>query len=367
MRRLGPRSYGLFILLVLLSGCAAPPGPHFVQQAFSTLPGWETDDLHDAGTALAHGCARLAARASWQAACQDFPTDPQQWRLFIEARFQPWQVRDGDRDTGFFTGYYEATVRVSHAQHDRYQYPIYGQPTDLATAELGAFKSELKGQTITGRVEDGRFIPYYTRAQITSRLLPTAPVLLWADDPVDLFFVQVQGSGRAILDDGSFIRLAYAGQNGQPYVAIGHTLKAQGQLPADHVTMPMIRTWLQTHPAERDAILNSNPSYVFFKPGGAAGPIGAAGTVLTPERSLAIDHHHLPLGSFLWLDCDHPDGSGRWQHLVVAEDTGGAIKGLIRGDVFWGYGDRAAQRAGNMQSQGQLFILWPRGETPHAE
>ncbi len=350
-------------LLLVLAACAAPPGVRFAPRDFSELPGWDADDLRDVGAALTHGCARLAARPEWVAACHDLPEDPAQRRAFITARFKPWQILDGDAAEGLFTGYYEATLRGSRTRHDQYQFPVYGRPADLAVAELGLFKPELKGQSVTGRIEGGRFIPYFDRAQIVAAPLRDAPVLLWADDPVDVFFLQVQGSGRARLDDGTEMRLGYAMQNGRPYVAIGRVLKDQGQLPPDQITMATIRGWLRAHPERRDALLNANPSYVFFQPGPDAGPVGAAGTVLTPGRSMAVDRAQIPLGSFLWLDCAHPDG-GRLQRLTVAEDVGGAIKGPVRGDLFWGYGAAAEDLAGKMQSRGQLYLLWPRGGAP---
>ena len=358
------RFFLLLPILLLLAACATPPGINFTRRDFAELPGWDGDDLRDAGAALTHGCARLAARPEWAAACRDLPVDPAQRRAFIMARFRPWQIASGVEAEGLFTGYYEATLRGSRTAHDQYQFPVYGRPADLAVAELGLFKPELQGQRITGRVEGGRFIPYYDRAQIVAAPLRAAPVLLWADDPVDVFFLQVQGSGRAQLDDGSELRLGYAMQNGRPYVAIGRVLKDQGQLPPDGVSMATIRGWLRDHPERRDAVLNANPSYVFFQPGPEAGPLGAAGTVLTPGRSMAVDRGQIPLGSFLWLDCDHPDGGQRLQRLIVAEDTGGAIKGPVRGDLFWGYGAAAEALAGKMQSRGRLYILWPQGGAP---
>ncbi|MGB4101864.1 MAG: murein transglycosylase A [Alphaproteobacteria bacterium] len=359
------RRWPVLAIFLLLAACAAPPGARFAPRDFADLPGWEQDDLRDTGAALAHGCARLKARPEWAAACRDLPDDPAQRRVFITARFKPWQILDGDAAEGLFTGYYEASLRGSRTQHGRYQIPVYGRPADLAVAELGLFKPELKGQSITGRVDRGRFIPYFDRAQITQAGLRDAPVLLWVDDAVDLFFLQVQGSGRVQLDDGTTMRLGYATQNGRPYVAIGRVLKDQGHLPPDQVTMATIRNWLRDHPAQRDAILNTNPSYVFFQPGIEAGPVGAMGTVLTPGRSMAVDRARIPLGSFLWLDCDHPDATqGRMQRLTVAEDVGGAIKGAVRGDLFWGYGDDAATQAGNMQSRGRLYVLWPQGSAP---
>lgn len=355
---------GVLALLAALTGCVAPPGVSYAPRDFTALPGWDGDSLQDAGDALAHGCAVRAAHPAWREACRTRPSDPAQLRPWLMENFQPWQIMDGGRDEGLFTGYYEAVLHGSLTRRNTAQTPVYGPPRDLVSADLGQFKTELTGQKLTGRVEAGHFVPYPDRAQLAAQP-PDAPVLLWADDPVDLFFMQVQGSGRALLDDGTEWRLGYAGQNGRPYVALGREMKKRGLLPQDSkVTMEVLRTWLHSHPLERAAALNLNPSYVFFKPGDARGPVGAAGTVLTPLRSMAVDRAAVPLGSFLWLDCTRPDGRERLQRLAVAEDTGGAIKGGVRGDLFWGYGAEAEAQAGQMQSTGRWYLLWPKNAPP---
>lgn len=349
---------------MLMAACTEhPAGVHYAPVDFADLPGWERDDPGTAGIVLEHTCAKLGVHAGWDEACRDRPHDPAGLRAAIENRFRPWRIFDGGKDDGLFTGYYEAVLRAARTRQGRYQTPVYGVPPDLAVADLGLFKPELRGQRITGRVENNRFMPYPGRAAITEAADFKAPVLLWADDPVDVFFLQVQGSGRALLDDGAELRLAYAAQNGRPYTAIGRVLKEQGLLTEDKVTMASIRAWLRDHPGEQDSIMNSNASYVFFQINNGSGPVGAAGLPLTPERSLAVDPKFILLGAPVWIDCGHPEG-GQMQRLMIAEDTGGAIKGPIRGDVFWGYGARAEALAGSMQSRGRIYLLLPHGVTP---
>ncbi len=349
------RSAILLVIIALLSGCVgrqAEVAYHLV--TFADLPGWAQDDFRDARGALARSCV-VMRQPAWQAACAKLPTTDAGLRAYLEAHFRPWQVTGETGATGLFTGYYAPELAASRTRDGVYQTPLYGMPRDLLQADLGAFKPEWQGQKLTGRVEGSRFVPYPARAAITGAALD-APVLAWAADPVDAFFLQVQGSGVLRFPDGSTETIGYAGQNGRPYVAIGKVLKERGAFPDGVVTMQAIRAWLAAHPQERDVILNQNPSYVFFKLGEA--PTGAQGVVLTPERSLAVDKRFVPLGAPVWLDAEHPAG-GRLQRLYLAQDTGGAIKSAVRGDVYWGSGDHAAALAGVMQSRGGYFLLLP--------
>lgn len=355
-----PRSAGLLVIIALLSGCADRQDEvTYHPVTFADLPGWQQDDFHAARGALARSCA-VMRQPVWQEACTQLPTTDAGLRAYLENSFRPWQVAGATGTAGLFTGYYAPELPASRTRGGAYQTPIYGVPRDLLQADLGAFKPEWRGQKLTGRVEGKHFVPYPPRAAITAAALD-APVLAWAYDPVDVFFLQVQGSGRLRFPDDTVADIGYAGQNGRPYVAIGKVLKDQGAFPHGMVTMQAIRAWLAAHPQERDATLNQNPSYVFFKPTAAA--TGAQGVALTPERSLAVDKRFIPLGAPVWLDAAHPAG-GRLQRLLVAQDTGGAISGAVRGDVYWGYGDRAAALAGIMQSRGAYFLLLPRGLQP---
>ncbi|MEJ0061903.1 MAG: MltA domain-containing protein [Alphaproteobacteria bacterium] len=369
MRPAAARAFSLFLLAFLAACAEKPPPVSYEPRSFAELPGWEQDDLSGAAQALRRSCPPNAAKdESWREVCAALPDggDNVALRAYFTRNFEAFQIVENGKDEGLFTGYYEAEINGSRERRGRYTIPVYGAPEDLLTADLGAFKPELQGQRISGRVEGKRFVPYPDRAAITAGAKKIdAPVLLWTDDSAALFFLQVQGSGRALMEDGAALRLGYGAQNGRPYVAIGRILKERGELPQDGVTMASIRAWLAAHDKESAELLNLNPSYVFFKLA-EGDPRGAQGVELTPERSLAVDRNFIALGSPVWIDAESPDaknpagGEERLRRLFIAQDTGGAIKGAIRGDVYWGYGARAAELAGKMQSRGRAYILRPR-------
>jgi membrane-bound lytic murein transglycosylase A len=249
--------------------------------------------------------------------------------------------------------------------------PLYRPPADLVRIDLGRFNPELAGYAIYGRIAEREFVPYYSRRDIDSGALAGRGLeLLWVDDPIDKFFLQVQGSGQVRLNDGSLIRVGYAGQNGQPYRAIGRDLIEMGVLTREQVTMPAIRAWLEAHPADAPQIMERNRSYIFFeeRPELAPdeGPLGAQGVSLTAGRSLAVDPRYIPFGVPVWLEttAPWPEGDGPLRRLMVAQDAGGAIKGVVRGDVFWGAGERAAAIAGRMKSPGRYAVLVPKALIP---
>ena len=243
-----------------------------------------------------------------------------------------------------------------------YKTPLYQRPDDLVMVQLGDFRDHLKGERIAGRVIDGNLKPYEPRAEIVAGQWPhNEEVLVWVDDPVDAFFVQIQGSGVVQLDNGQAMRIGYAGQNGHVYYAIGRELIKRGELTKENVSMQSIRAWLENNPAQADEIMNTNASYVFFRKLDGEGPIGGEGIALTAGRSLAVDRSLLSYGLPVWTDIEAPyEGAAPLRKLMVAQDTGGAIRGAVRGDVFWGYGDHAESVAGSMKSSGQYWILLPR-------
>ncbi|KZD12816.1 murein transglycosylase A [Oceanibaculum pacificum] len=374
-----------------LAACeqAKPPAPPPDALTLTTvapgdLPGWTADDQVAALPALLKSCDRLkrqpADRAfgsdgrfgvigDWLPACEaaaSLPNNPQAVRQFFETWFQPYRAANNGNPDGLFTGYYEAELNGSLTRTSRYSVPLHRRPDDLVMVDLGQFRDELKGQRIAGRVIDGNLKPYEDRAQIVGGALDSKRLeILWVDDPVDAFFLQIQGSGRVQLPDGKVVRVGYAGQNGHPYVAIGRELIAKGELSRENVSMQSIRAWLAANPGRADEIMNSNPSYVFFRELSGEGPVGAQGVALTPLRSLAVDRRFVPLGTPVWLDAEHPDaGAPRLRQLVIAQDVGGAIRGPVRGDLFWGHGDQAADRAGRMKSGGSYYLLLPKALTP---
>jgi len=312
--------------------------------------------------------ARVAGRAiDWRPACEAAPAvtvgTSGAARDYFEKWFQPFAVldRDGGRE-GLLTGYYEAELRGARRQGGRYRFPLYGRPGDLVTADLGLFDETLTGRSVTGRVSGGALVPYPDRKSIDRNGLAdkTAP-LVWVDSAVDAFFLQIQGSGRVKLADGGLMRLGYAASNGRAYTAIGRTLIRQGEIPPDRVSMQTIRAWLASNPDKAVAIMEQNERYIFFRVLDGSAPVGAQGVELTAERSLAVDSRAVPLGAPLWIDTTDPiDPRQPFRRLMIAQDVGQAIKGGIRGDIFFGYGQIAARRAGLMKQRGRYFILLPK-------
>ncbi|HEX2116798.1 MAG TPA: MltA domain-containing protein [Alphaproteobacteria bacterium] len=373
------------IALAIVACETTPPPPKLVltPARFEDLPGWSADRHGEGLAALQRSCARILnlpnyqqvgpagfARpvAVWRAPCEQAlrldTSDHVAARAFLEGAFAPFAATDNEAPEGLFTGYYEPELRGSRAPGGRYRVPLHGKPADLVTVDLALFKPEWRGQRITGRLDNGTLKPYPTRAEIEAGALRDArSEIVWVDDAVDAFFLQVQGSGRILFEDGSMMRVGYAAQNGHPYVAIGRELIARGALTRETVSMQSIRAWLAANPAEAASVMNLNPSYVFFRPLDGDGPLGSEGVVLTPGRSLAVDRAFLAMGLPLWLDAEDPlDPALRLRQLVVAQDTGGAIRGPVRGDLFWGHGPEAAERAGRMRSRGRYWILLPRAE-----
>ncbi|MGE5493214.1 MAG: murein transglycosylase A [Actinomycetota bacterium] len=289
-------------------------------------------------------------------------------RRFFEDNFLPYAVVAPDGNaTGLITGYYEPLLKGSRHAGKAYPTPVLGVPDDLLTVDLGELYPEIKNLRLRGRLVGNKVVPYYSRGEITSRedKVP-ARTLLWVEDPVEFFFLQVQGSGRVKLPDGSLVRLAYADQNGHPYQSIGKLLVERGELKLEEASMQGIQAWGRANPAKLNDILNANPSYVFFReaPNSNAGPTGALGIPLTAERSLAIDPRTIPLGAPIFLSSTRPNSSQPLNRLMLAQDTGGAIKGAVRADFFWGFGKEAGEQAGRMRQAGKLWVFLPPEAAP---
>ena len=303
-----------------------------------------------------------------QAAKLDPPSDAEA-KAFYENWFQPHKLNGSRRNSkGLITGYYEPLLQGSLQPSDKYRWPIYQQPEDLLIIDLGDLYPDLANKRVRGRLKGNRVVPYYSREQIEAdRSLLAGQELLWVDNRDDVFFLQIQGSGRVQLDTGEFIKLGYANQNGHPYHAIGRTLIERGELSRQEVSLFTIRDWLVAHPQQAESLLNLNPSYVFFtlKPDSNQGPVGSLNVPLTAERSIAIDPALLKLGVPIWLETNRPgDESAQYNRLVMAQDTGGAIKGPLRADLFWGHGSEAENAAGTMKEKANLFVLLPKSVNP---
>lgn len=345
-----------------------PPAPLMTPTTFGALPGWEQDDLRQAWPALLQSCRGLAGKPDWKAVCaaaRDVDAaDGAAVRRFFEGRFVPNLVRAADgADTGLVTGYYEAMLYGARKRGGAYQTPLYRVPKDLLTVDLGSVYPKLKGMRLRGRLSGKTVVPYSTRAEIARPSFEGKP-LLWVDDPVEAFFLEVQGSGRVQLDSGETVRVAYADQNGHPYRAIGRWLVEQGELTVEQATAQGIRAWIAANPGRRQELFNANPSYIFFReeklPDPSLGPRGALGVPLTPGRSVAIDPAFIPLGAPLFLATTEAGSDVPMRRLMMAQDTGGAIRGAVRADFFYGFGPEAMDRAGKMKQPGTVWVLLPR-------
>lgn len=391
--------------VLALAGCAVPPGQGPGQEtlspvAFSALPGWASDRQADAMPAFLATCAGLAqlppdqklggqglaaqlagTPALWQPACNAAravpANDDAAARSFFETWFQPYAVGDNGRREGLFTGYFEPEVRGSRYRTAQYRTPVLAPPHDLLEADLGQFDKDLAGRRITGRVEGSRLVPFPTRQEIEDGAVSSRDAILWLADPIDLFFLQIQGAGRVRLPNGQIVRIGFAAKNGRPYVPIGRVLVERGALAKDQVSMQNIRAWLEAHPDQARAVMDENPSYVFFRViSGLSpdqGPPGALGVALTPDRSIAVDRNFVPLGAPVFIDTTLPAPAGApagtrpapLQRLTFAQDLGGAISGAVRADIFFGWGPEAEQRAGQMHQPGHAYLLLPRPPAKH--
>lgn len=352
---------------------ASPPTAIYKPGEFAELPGWTAYRQAEALPALRRSCAQLAKlpddkpvgpaalgaaggrAADWRPACHALAglhTSDADARAYFERWFRPVQVSRSDGSTGLFTAYYEPELRGARRPGGRYTVPLYGRPADLVVQPDGS----------VGRRVGGKVVPYPTRAEIDGgQVQPPPPVLLWLDDAVDAYVLQVQGSGRVRLAEGGVTNVGVAATNGRPYVSIGRLLVQRVQLTVEGASMQSIRAWLRANPAAGRALINENPRYVFFRETGVTGAVGAHGVPLTAGRSLAVDPAFVPLGAPVWLDTAWPGQPSRpLRRLMVAQDTGGAIKGAGRGDLFWGTGETALAEAGLMHEPGRYFVLVPR-------
>lgn len=373
----------------ILSGCATQPAktPSPTEVPAKTvrtatwkivewgqLPGWNDTDVMTSLLALSRSCQAAVKRNSlWANVCDQVPlllnADGVVQRTFIQTQLQPFQVLNADEtDEGLVTGYYEPIIKASQARGGVYQTPIHGVPADLLVVDLAGQYPELKGMRLRGRVQGNRVVPYADRAEITTENRTVAPVLYWGADAIEVFFLQIQGSGQLQLPNGKNVRISFAEQNGWPYRSIGRWLVDRGELRLDQASMQGIQSWARSHPERLAELLNANPSYIFFRDLGepVAAPPGAMGVPLTDGYSLAVDQRSIPLGAPVWLVTTHPSTGLPMNRLMVAQDTGGAIKGGVRADFFWGSGDQAGEHAGRMKQKGRMWILLPKGATPEA-
>lgn len=385
------RSWMWMLAVLAVAGCApspvrqpppfAPGGATLPERQdlrparFEELPGWQDESAAAVLPALLRTCDRLmklppdksigqdgagGTAADWYTPCvaarRLSVNDHETARLFFESWFTPFLATNNGAAEGTFTGYFEPELAGSRTRTARYTVPLWGKPRDMVV------RNGDNGETLVGRLNNGRFESYPSRAEIEANGLDrVSDPVAWVEDPVDAHILHIQGSGRIRLDNGTVLRLAVAGTNGQKFVGISRIMRERGLL--DDTSMPAVRAWLKANRTQAREIMAQNPRFVFYRIIGGDGPVGSEGVALTAERSLAVDTRYVPLGVPLFLDTVDPSGTPL-RRLMMAQDTGAAIKGPVRGDFFWGTGEAAFQKAGRMKSPGRYWLLLPRSRSP---
>jgi len=363
-------------LRAALLALALAPAICFASEALplapDQLPGWDGDTLAGLHRAIEHQCALPRPPQPWPALCPALPRAGA-LKAWLGANFVAWPLARADGAPGLLTGYYEPVLEGSRSREHDGQAPLYQPPLDLvrgpdgsrlrAVASRGATSSANARASSDAVAATGALQPYPARAEIEAGRLLEGRELVWLDDPVEAFFLQVQGSGRVRLRDGSTMRVGFADHNGQPYYPIGRELVARGVLAPEAVDADAIKAWLRAHPDEAGEVMRRNRRYVFFRelPGGDDGPPGSLGVALTPMRSVATDPAQVPPGALLFIDSTHPDDGAPLQRAVLSQDRGAAITGAARADLFWGSGDAAGRLAGRTKQPLRMWLLWPKG------
>ena len=367
--------YFLIGLAVALSSCVAPPPEPGIGEVISwdELPGWKNDHHAEAWPALLQQCSVLPKKKPlWEKLCLDAMAmgeiNDETARHFFENRFSPHRVipsnkKDGSPGEGLVTGYYEPLLKGSLSPNNQYQYPLYAVPDDLLRIDLASVYPELSKMKLRGRIEGNKIVAYHERSAIDSESSPLwGKEIVWVDDPVDVFFLHIQGSGRIQLENGELMAVGYADQNGLPYTSIGKILIERGEIAREDISLFTIQQWLQQNPEGARQLLEENRSYIFFsvRDNAEENPRGSLNVPLTPSRSIAVDPSNITLGSPVWLDTSYPfEADHTLQRLTFAQDTGGAIKGFARADMFWGNGEMAEKLAGEMKQVANMYVLLP--------
>ena len=382
------RLYLILILAILVAVTAglwfSNPDLSLHQIPFSQLPGWNTASIKPSLQAFKHSCVSFLKQdpeksvgteaiplhiKDWQPACRAAVSMDETSDASIKAFFQTWftpvEYYKDKPVRGLFTGYFLPQIHGSLKKTAEYSVPIYGLPSNLISANLGLFKKNLHNKRIVGRVKGKKLIPFYTREEINHGAIhQIAPVLFWIKSPMDRLFLEIEGSGVVALTDGKPFYVGYAAENGAEYTSIASVLIREGIMTRDTASSAHIKSYLNHHPKEINRVLNQNKSFVFFRVLEKQIALGAQGVSLTSGYSLAVDRHFVPMGVPIWLSTTHPDKKYHHkrvlQRLMIAQDTGGAIRGMVRGDVYWGAGKRAESIAGRMRNQGQYWFLVPK-------
>ena len=368
-------------LLTIFTGCSNDPKPnnlidingtnaclmfeclpktYLIKSSFNDLPNFEDENFDIALSNFKNSCKSSKTRAFYPNLCLK-ALDVNNSKAFIVSEFTPYAVTAEDgNDTGMLTGYYEPSLKGSLRENEQYKYPVYTTPNDLITVDLSSIYPGLKNYRLRGRIEKNKLVPYHTRAE-SNDLEIDADIICYVESKIDLFFLEVQGSGRVVLDNNETIFIGYDNQNGYPYSSIGRYLVNAGELTLEEVSLQSIRVWFEYHPLRVDEVLNHNKSVVYFKIKEQKAT-GSLGLELTPSRSIAVDRRIIPLGSMLYLNA--VQDNVRFSKIVQAQDTGGAIKGSIRADMFLGFGDDAKEVAGKLKAPLNLWIFLPKDKEP---
>lgn len=329
---------------------------------------FESDNVLLTWTAWLRSCSVLKQKDTWKKVCdlaEDIkePSD-ENIKNYFKKYFNLYSATNMDgSDTGTITGYYQPILKGSKVKTSHYKVPLYTTPKDLITVDLSEVYPELKSKRLRGKLAGNKLIPYLSRAEIDGQGSPLAGnEIVWVEDPVEAFFLEIQGSGIIQFDNGEAMQIGYADQNGYPFKAIGSTLVQKKEITMAEASMEGIKNWARKNITKLREFLNMNASYVFFRklPNDLPGPIGALGVSIEAERSVAIDPKFIPLGAPIFLSTTQPNASEPLERLMVAQDTGGAIRGGVRADFYWGSGDEAGRKAGSMKQQGKIWTLLPR-------
>ena len=320
---------------------------------FGDLAGWQEEAHGEALRLFVQQCRSVRPVDGLEKLCLK-AEKAEEGRAFFEEQFHPFLLKGGKGEEQLLTGYYEPQFKGSLNRSGPYRYPLYKRPADLLDVELETLYSDLKNRRVQGRLEGKRVVPYYSRSQINAGVITEKP-LCYLESDIDRFFLQVQGSGRILLENNETLFVGYSGMNGHPYRSIGKALVARGEIAQEKISLQSIRRWLETHQQEARETLESNPSFVFFEKR-TQGATGSLGIELTPMRSVAVDRSKIPLGFPLFLSAADP----LMRRIVFAQDTGGAIRGTVRADLFCGSGREAEALAGGLKSPLQLYLLVPK-------
>ncbi len=324
--------------------------------SWEDIEGFSEDDLDTALDVFQKDCKRAIRYENLKEVCER-SFDAGDAQNFFTENFTPYQlIGDEKEEEGLITGYYEPLLKGSLTPTDRYRYPLYKTPDDLLIIDIDDVYTSLKGYRLRGKIKGNRVVPYDSREEIEKR--NDLKAICYVDNKVDLFFLQIQGSGKVQLEEGTILNVGYAGQNGRKYYAVGRELVKRGYIPKEDISLQSIKKWLEENPSKMDEILNLNESYIFFRQSPKAAT-GSLGSELTANRNLAVDRNYIPLGFPVFINTTDPVTNKKINSLTVAADTGGAIKGEIRADFFFGFGDRAKELAGKMKQKGKLYLFIP--------